>query len=65
MVRAHIRQRLCHRQRQPGSGGYRRKHVDGSGSSFTFVLSDAEQAYDYRFITFRDRDRHREDSIEP
>ena len=34
------------------------------GSSFTFVLSDAEQAYDYRFITFRDRDRHRKDSIE-
>ncbi|MCM1110928.1 MAG: translocation/assembly module TamB domain-containing protein [Clostridium sp.] len=25
------------------------------GSTFTFVLSDAEQAYDYNFITFRDR----------
>lgn len=26
-------------------------------SSFTFVLSDAEEAYDYNFITFRDRNR--------
>lgn len=25
-------------------------------STFTFVLSDAEEAYDYTFITFRDRD---------
>lgn len=32
-------------------------------STFTFVLSDAEQAYDYTFITFRDRDRERKDSI--
>ena len=34
------------------------------GSTFTFVLSDAEQAYDYQFITFRDRDQARKDSIE-
>lgn len=33
------------------------------GSTFTFVLSDAEIANDYTFITFRDRDRARKDSI--
>lgn len=33
------------------------------GSSFTFVLSDAQQAYDYDFITFRDRNRHLKDSL--
>lgn len=27
-------------------------------STFTFVLSDAEEAYDYTFITFRDRNAH-------
>lgn len=32
-------------------------------STFTFVLSDAEQALDYTFITLRDRDRHVKDSI--
>lgn len=32
-------------------------------SSFTFVLSDAEVANDYTFITFRDRDRQKKDSI--
>lgn len=34
-----------------------------SGSTFTFVLSDAMQAYDYNFITFRDRDRALKDSL--
>lgn len=34
-----------------------------SRSTFTFVLSDAEQAYDYNFITFRDRDQARKDSL--
>lgn len=32
-------------------------------STFTFVLSDAEQAYDYNFITFRDRDQALKDSL--
>ncbi len=32
-------------------------------STFTFVLNDAETASDYTFITFRDRDRYRKDSI--
>ncbi len=32
-------------------------------STFTFVLSDAEQALDYTFITLRDRDRFKKDSI--
>lgn len=32
-------------------------------STFTFVLNDAEIANDYTFITFRDRDRARKDSI--
>ncbi|MDE6049158.1 MAG: translocation/assembly module TamB, partial [Paramuribaculum sp.] len=32
-------------------------------STFTFVLNDAETASDYTFITFRDRDRDRKDSI--
>ncbi|MDE5687298.1 MAG: translocation/assembly module TamB [Paramuribaculum sp.] len=32
-------------------------------STFTFVLSDTENANDYTFITFRDRDRARKDSI--
>ncbi|MCH5319024.1 MAG: translocation/assembly module TamB domain-containing protein [Paramuribaculum sp.] len=32
-------------------------------SSFTFVLSDAEEAYEYNFITFRDRDQAKKDSI--
>ena len=32
-------------------------------SSFTFVLSDAEEAYEYNFITFRDRDQAYKDSI--
>lgn len=32
-------------------------------STFTFVLSDAESANDYTFITFRDRDQARKDSI--
>lgn len=32
-------------------------------STFTFVLSDAEQALDYTFITIRDRDKAKKDSI--
>ncbi len=32
-------------------------------STFTFVLSDAEQALDYTFITLRDKDKARKDSI--
>lgn len=32
-------------------------------STFTFVLSDAEESIDYDFITFRDRDAARKDSI--
>ncbi|MCH5346042.1 MAG: translocation/assembly module TamB domain-containing protein, partial [Muribaculaceae bacterium] len=32
-------------------------------STFTFVLSDSEVAADYTFITFRDRDKPRRDSI--
>lgn len=32
-------------------------------STFTFVLNDAETASDYTFITFRDRDRGKKDSI--
>lgn len=34
-----------------------------SGSTFTYVLSDALSAQEYNFITFRDRDRARKDSI--
>lgn len=34
-----------------------------AGSTFTFVLSDELDAQDYKFITFRDRDRARKDSI--
>lgn len=33
-------------------------------STFTFVLSDAEQSVEYDFITLRDRDRAKKDSIE-
>ncbi len=32
-------------------------------SSFTFVLSDAEEAYDYNFISFRDRDKGDQDPM--
>lgn len=32
-------------------------------STFTFVLSDAEQAMDYTFITLRDRDKDKKDSL--
>ncbi|MDE5837976.1 MAG: translocation/assembly module TamB, partial [Paramuribaculum sp.] len=32
-------------------------------STFTFVLDDAETANDYTFITFRDRDRAKKDSL--
>ncbi|MCM1520593.1 MAG: translocation/assembly module TamB [Lachnoclostridium sp.] len=32
-------------------------------SNFTFVISDAEQATEYNFITFRDRDKARKDSL--
>ncbi|HBN62804.1 MAG TPA: hypothetical protein DD424_02740 [Porphyromonadaceae bacterium] len=32
-------------------------------SNFTFVLSDAEHAMDYTFITLRDRDKAKKDSI--
>lgn len=34
-----------------------------ANSTFTFVLSDAEVANDYTFITFRDRDQAKKDSI--
>ena len=33
------------------------------GSTFTFVLSDAEQSVEYDFIKLRDRDRAKKDSI--
>lgn len=32
-------------------------------STFTFVLSDAEEAYEYNFITFRDREQSKKDSL--
>lgn len=35
----------------------------GPNSNFTFVLSDALDAQDYKFITFRDRDQAKKDSI--
>lgn len=34
-----------------------------ANSTFTFVLSDALSAQDYKFITFRDRDQAKKDSI--
>lgn len=34
-----------------------------ANSAFTFILSDALSAQDYKFITFRDRDQARKDSI--
>lgn len=34
-----------------------------ANSAFTFILSDAMSAQDYKFITFRDRDQARKDSI--
>ena len=34
-----------------------------ANSTFTFVLSDEQQAYDYTFITFRDRDQAKKDSL--
>lgn len=34
-----------------------------ANSRFTFVLSDSEQAVDYNFITLRDRDKAKKDSI--
>lgn len=37
--------------------------VTGANSNFTFVLTDELQAQDYNFITFRDRDQARKDSI--
>lgn len=37
--------------------------VTGPNSNFTFVLTDELQAQDYNFITFRDRDQARKDSI--
>ncbi len=33
------------------------------GSTFTFVLDDREQSAEYDFITFRDRDKARKDSL--
>ena len=33
------------------------------GSNFTFVLSDALNAQEYNFLTFRDSDRAKKDSI--
>ncbi|MCM1484142.1 MAG: translocation/assembly module TamB [Muribaculaceae bacterium] len=47
----------------PGSIDIEADIATAAGSSFTFVLSDALQAYDYDFITFRDRDRERKDLI--
>lgn len=49
-----------------GHPGFVRIGVDIStapSSRFTFVLSDAMQASDYNFITFRDRDAARKDSV--
>lgn len=40
---------------EPGSIGIDVEMTTASGSTFTFVLSDTEEAYDYDFITFRDR----------
>lgn len=34
-----------------------------AGSAFTFVLDDREQSAEYNFITFRDRDKARKDSL--
>lgn len=35
----------------------------GAKSTFTFVISDAEQSVEYDFITLRDRDKDKKDSI--
>lgn len=50
-----------------GRPGYVNIDVDVSTapkSTFTFVLTDAMQASDYNFITFRDTGRNRRDSID-
>lgn len=37
--------------------------ISEPGSTFTFIISDAEESVDYDFITFHDRDKARKDSI--
>lgn len=41
---------------EPGKVDIDINMTTAANSTFTFVLSDAEEAYDYNFITFRDRD---------
>ncbi|MBR6282916.1 MAG: translocation/assembly module TamB [Muribaculaceae bacterium] len=47
---------------EPGQVDIKVNMTTAPRSTFTFVLSDTEQAADYNFITFRDRDRH-DDSL--
>ncbi|MBQ0114688.1 MAG: translocation/assembly module TamB [Bacteroidales bacterium] len=42
---------------EPGIVDIKVNMTSAPKSKFTFVLSDAEEAYDYKFITFRDRNR--------
>ncbi len=47
----------------PGVVGINVNMRTTANSSFTFVLSDALDAQEYNFLTFRDRDRAKKDSI--
>jgi len=47
----------------PGLVDIRVSMSTAPNSTFTYVLSDALSAQDYRFITFRDRDQAKKDSI--
>lgn len=47
----------------PGTVDINVNMTTARGSAFTYILSDALSAQEYTFITFRDRDRHRKDSI--
>lgn len=48
---------------RPGIVNIKVNMTTAPSSSFTFVLSDAEVANDYTFITFRDRDKPLRDSL--
>lgn len=48
---------------RPGLVDIRVDMTTAPNSSFTYVLSDALSAQDYNFITFRDRDQAKKDSI--
>ncbi|MCH5246062.1 MAG: translocation/assembly module TamB domain-containing protein [Muribaculaceae bacterium] len=48
---------------RPGIVNIKVNMTTAPNSTFTFVLSDAEVASDYTFVTFRDRDKPRRDSI--